>query len=349
MSASYRNHLIAFAVVLVGGSDAYAQLQNPDLQWTVSSPFLSVKSAQLPASKQNWVALKDPSIVRYHDQWHLFCTLRKDSDGDGRIRIGYSRFNDWDSAPHAEWNVLDLTMGYHGAPQIFWFQPHQLWYLIYQAEDSSRNLKYGPCYSTNPDLSCPEKWTKPEPLYVVPDGKKAGLDFWVICDDRNAHLFFTTLNGRLWRAETSLTDFPDKGWSEPAVTLKADIFEASHTYRLQGVVPQFLTIVEAKTSRRRHFKGFVADQLEGPWKAIAKGPWISADNVRNQDDSWADSYSHGEFIRSGFDQTLTIDPKSTKLLFQGVSDKEYRRSYGQIPWKLGVLTRVHTADRTQEK
>ncbi|MCA9214447.1 MAG: hypothetical protein KDB27_15355 [Planctomycetales bacterium] len=334
--------LLAYSFVLVLAAQSHSQIpEDGRFRWSVSEPLLSVDAQRLPESKEHpWIAVKDPSIVRFEDRWHLFCTLRKDQQGEGRIRIGYLSFSDWGRAKEADWSVLDLTMGYHGAPQIFWFQPHKLWYLIYQAEDQTRDLKYGPCYSTNTDITKPTQWTRPKPLYVVPEGTKAGLDFWVICDDAKAHLFFTTLDGRMWRAETSLTAFPDKEWSNPALALQADIFEASHTYRIANE-NRFLTVVEAQGDRRRYFKAFVADSLDGSWKPLAATrdkPLVSPINVVNQASSFATSYSHGEFIRTGYDQSLTIDPKDLRLLFQGASDSEYRQSYGQIPWQLGVLT-----------
>lgn len=342
--------VISAALVVIGlangrlagcSADEPGPFDHGEFRWRVGRPVLAVDPKRLPESPQHpWLAVKDPSIVRFQDRWHLFCTLRKNKTGNGRIRIGYLSFADWSEAAEADWSVLDLTLGYHGAPQIFYFQPHQKWYLIYQAEDASRQLKYGPCFSTNDDISDPDGWTLPEPLYVVKEGNKAGLDFWVICDAEKAHLFFTTLDGRMWRAETSLTQFPKRGWSDPAVVLKADIFEASHTYRLKGR-DQYFTIVEAQAGKRRYFKGYLADRLDGEWRPLAGSrnkPLVSPLNVVNQKQSWATSYSHGEFLRSSYDQRLEIDPESLQLLFQGVNDEEYRRgNYGQIPWRLGVL------------
>lgn len=335
-----RAFVLATIVFLANQWPASGQGKTPAFKWEVSPPMLSVRSARLPRSDHDWIAVKDPSVVRHGGKWHLFCTLRKNKSGDGRIRIGYVSFPDWKDAAESKWSVLNLTMGYHGAPQIFWFAPHKKWYLIYQAEDQTRNLKYGPCFSTNDDITNADGWTLPQPLYVVPEGKNAGLDFWVICDDKKAHLFFTSLNGLMWRAETRLSDFPNAGWSRPKVALKADIFEASHTYSLRGT-EKFLTIVEAQGGGRRYFKGFIADQLDGEWRAVAgskSNPLVSPINVENQKQSWATSYSHGEFIRVGIDEKLEIDPTDLKLLFQGASDKEYRnRKYGQIPWRLGLL------------
>ncbi|MFK7819227.1 MAG: non-reducing end alpha-L-arabinofuranosidase family hydrolase [Planctomycetaceae bacterium] len=335
---------IGLLLILVAAVPGEAQVPDDGtFRWRVGQPLLSVDATKLPKSEAEWIAVKDPSIVRFEKKWHLFCTLRKNKTGEGRIRIGYLSFADWEEAKLSQWNVLDLTPGYHGAPQIFWFKPHRKWYLIYQAEDQARGLKYGPCYSTNDDITKPGNWTKPKPLYVVPDGKNAGLDFWVICDSDKAHLFFTSLNGRMWRAETALGSFPSAGWSKPKVALRADIFEASHTYRLAGE-NRFLTVVEAIGNRRRYFKGFVADSLDGEWKPLAgspKKPLVSPINVVNQNESWATSYSHGEFLRVGFDESLTIDPNNLQLLFQGADDKAYRdRKYGQVPWQLGLLSQI---------
>jgi len=318
-----------------------AALRTGKFHWQVGPLLLAVDQERLPPSEEHpWLAVKDPSVVRHGERWHLFCTLRKDKKGDGRIRIGYTSFADWADAKSADFSVLNLTMGYHGAPQIFYFEPHQKWYLIYQAEDETRTLKYGPCFSTNDNIADSTNWTLPEPLYVVPEGKKAGLDFWVICDRQKAHLFYTTLNGQMWRAETQLEQFPNAGWSQPEVALKADIFEASHTYKLNGQ-DRFLTVVEAQANKRRYFKAFTASRLDGDWLPLAasrENPLVSPANVVNQAESWATSYSHGEFLRAGFDQNLEIDPHHLRLLFQGANDQEYQiGNYGQIPWRLGLL------------
>lgn len=324
-----------------------------DFRWEVSAPVLDVVAENLPEAEEHpWIAVKDPSVIRHDGRWHLFCTLRRAKEGDGRIRIGSLSFTDWSEAKHAKWDVLDLTPGYHGAPQIFYFRPHQKWYLIYQAEDQRRGLRYGPCFSTNDDLSASDQWTLPKPIYVVPEGEKAGLDFWVICDETKAHLFFTSLNGKMWRAETPIDDFPDQGWTKPTVALKADIFEASHTYALKGQ-QKYVTIVEAKQNQRRYFKAFVARRLDGTWAPLASTaaePLVSPMNVINQDSSWATSYSHGEFIRVGVDERLEIDPLSPTILFQGASDREYRnKNYGQIPWRLGLLKPAWHEGRAQRR
>ena len=53
---------------------------------------------------------------------------------------------------------------------------------------------------------------------------------------------------------------------------------------------------------------------------------------------WTDVISHGELLRSGYDEKLEVDPADLRFLFQGVLDKDRQdKSYGEIPWKLGLL------------
>jgi hypothetical protein len=165
------------------------------------------------------------------------------------------------------------------------------------------------------------------------------IDFWVICDATKAHLFFTSLDGQMWRAETTLANFP-KGWSRPVVALRGDLFEASHTYRLKGF-NKYLTLVEAQNEGRRYYKAYLADRLDGAWMPLADTrtkPFASPVNMRDVGAHWTDSCSHGELLRAGHDQLLEVDPARLRFLFQGVSDAErHGKKYGEIPWRLGLL------------
>jgi hypothetical protein len=54
---------------------------------------------------------------------------------------------------------------------------------------------------------------------------------------------------------------------------------------------------------------------------------------------WTDSFSHGELLRAGHDELLEVDPARLRFLFQGVADADRQgKPYGDIPWKLGLLT-----------
>jgi len=166
---------VSFATVLLVYGSTIAQdrqqestnaLRTGNFRWRSSEPLLAVNPKRLPPSPDNpWHAVKDPSVVRYQDRWHLFCTLRKLNGGNGKpagyIRIGHISFADWKDANDAPWQLLEMSMGYHGAPQVFYFTPHRKWYLIYQLEDSSREIPFGPCYSTTEDINDPSSWSLP--------------------------------------------------------------------------------------------------------------------------------------------------------------------------------------------
>jgi hypothetical protein len=189
-------------------------------------------------------------------------------------------------------------------------------------------------------MAAPGSWSKPTLLFAKQPGNVKGwIDFWVICDETRAHLFFTSNDGNMWRAETKLAEFPN-GWTEPSVVLRADIFEASHTYRLKGL-EKFLTIIEAQNGSRRYYKAYLADRLDGEWKPLAatrEKPFAAPMNVRDTGHHWTDSFSHGELLRAGYDEKLEVDPATLRFLFQGVSDDQMRgKKYGEIPWKLGIL------------
>ncbi len=188
-----------------------------------------------------------------------------------------------------------------------------------------------------------EHWSKPEPLFEAPPGNlKHWIDFWVICDDRNAHLFATSNDGHMWRSDTTLEKFP-RGWSEPQIVLTADVFEASHTYKLKGT-DTYLTMIEAVGPNwRRYYKAYAATSLTGEWRALAgtlKQPFAARENVADAPGAvhWADSISHGELVRVGCDEKMEVDPHHLQFLYQGVLQSQIQgKPYGEIPWRLGLL------------
>jgi len=294
---------------------------------------------QSPVERTNdpCFSVKDPTIVRYEGRWHLFTTIRSEKRTH---QIEYSSFADWKEAAAATRHVLRFNTGYFCAPQIFFFTPHRKWYLLHQASDPARPVTLQPAFSTSDKIGDPASWSAPQFLYDEhPTTVKGWIDFWIICDSAKAHLFFTSNSGLMWRAEASLERFP-KGWSAPRVVLRDDIFEASHTYRLRGS-DQYLTVVEAQAGPRRYYKAYLADRLDGDWKPLAatrEKPFASAANVVFVGERWAESMSHGELIRTGYDEHLEVDPSRLRFLFQGVLDQDMKgRPYGRIPWRLRLL------------
>jgi hypothetical protein len=302
-------------------------------RWEISDPLVRpVESAD-----DTYYSVKDPSVVFHNGKWHLFCTVR----GLNRShQIEYLSFPDRASTGTAQRQILTMHQGFFCAPQVFYFAPHEKWYLICQASDDAWEPKYGAAYATTSDIADPDSWSKLRPLGAKPADGKAGLDFWIICDDAKAHLFFTTLDGRMWREETSLANFPT-GWSEPVLAIQGDIFEASHTYRLKGL-DKYLTVVEAQGGHGwRYFKAYLADRLDGEWTPLAATKdqtFASMANTQPAGERWTDCISHGELLRAGIDQRLEVDPADLRFLFQGVSDRDRGgKKYGEIPWRLGML------------
>ena len=238
----------------LAADDLPSSLATGTFSWQASKPIF----APLQRAEDELYSVKDPTIVRHEGRWHLFVTVR---GRDRSHQIEHLSFADWDRPDDVKRSLLTMHDGFYCAPQVFYFRPHQKWYLVCQASDESWEPNYGAAYSTSDDVSDPRSWSPLKPMgHLSADGKR-GLDFWVICDKERAHLFFTSLDGRMWREETSLDEFPT-GWSEPHLALKGDVFEASHTYRIRGG-QQYLTIIEAQHAQR-HTEGKPVDGQHQP-------------------------------------------------------------------------------------
>jgi len=310
-------------------------LETRRLAWTASAPLVGPEDRE----GDHYYSVKDPSIVRHNDRWHLFVSVR------GRERshqIEYLSFADWQSAGQAHRQMLRCREGYFCAPQVFYFRPQRKWYLVYQVVEPDRKPGLQPAYSTTDDISDPDSWSQAELFFPEgPEGVSKWIDFWVICDEERAYLFFTSLDGRLRRMSTGINDFPH-GFSNLTLALKADIFEAAHIYRV-GDRGTYLGLIEAQGPQPhwRYYVAYTADRLDGAWLPLAPGrehPFAGAGNVEQPSGHWTDNVSHGELIRSGCDETLTIDPTELQFLIQGVLAKDVSgKKYGEIPWRLGLL------------
>src|SRR5262245_33467642 len=161
--------------VLAEDSSAPAWLDG-HLRWRASAPLVAAAERE----GERCFSVKDPTVVRYQDRWHLFCTIRSQPRSH---QIEYISFADWDHVDEAERAVLKITDGYFCAPQVFWFEPHHKWYLIYQASDPKRMPALQPAWSTNDKINAPDTWTAPTLLFDhQPANVSAWIDFWVICD-----------------------------------------------------------------------------------------------------------------------------------------------------------------------
>jgi len=315
-------------------------------KWECSAPLIAPEKRDHNPSR----AQKDPTFVFYDGKWHVFMTVKL----PGKSAIEYCSFKDWKEADRSRRTILKISdSDYYCAPQVFYFTPHKKWYLVYQMGVPGAN-KMWVAYSTTTDISDPDSWTRARPIL---DGGEndprqvGGLDYWIICDEQRAYLFLTSLNGKMWRLWTDLEDFP-KGFDHCELALQAKIFEASHTYRLKGQ-DKYLTVIEE--NGRRYYKAYLADRLDGKWTPVAdtaERPFASWRNIRSARgvDPWTDNVSHGELVRDGYDQTLTVDPNNLRFVFQGMWDKDKsRKRYGQFQWRIGMLTPITTLDEPKPR
>ena len=306
--------------------------------WSSSPPIIVPTSD----ASHDLVAVKDPTVVRYKDRWHVFAS----SVGRGGIYgMVYTSFSDWSDAPKAPLYYMDNTRGfktYVAAPQVFYFTPQKKWYLIYQSGP--------PMFSTADDVVDPTKWTEPSSFFArtpaVVDKNGGWLDFWVICDAELCHLFFSNDKGRWYKSKTTVDKFP-YGMSEPVVVMQdaeaGRLFEACNVYKINGS-NKYLALIEAfdKTSDyRRYFRSWTADSLEGPWTVLhddATSPFAGKQNVSFDGAPWTDDISHGEMIRAGYDETMAVDGSALRYLYQGFAPSANTSNYNAIPWQLGLLT-----------
>lgn len=211
-----------------------------------------------------------------------------------------------------------------------------------------------PMYSTNDDISDPTKWTAPAPFFaatpaLITQNGGGWLDYWVICDEASCHLFFSDNHGRWYSSKTAIDQFPS-GFVEPVVVLQdanaGRMFEASNVYKLNGT-GRYLALIESfdqTSNNHRYFRSWLSNSLDGPWlpwQASGSYPFAGPSNVTFVGTAWTEDVSHGEMLRSGHDQTLTVDPCNMRYLFQGADPKaETGGDYNRIPWRLGLLTQT---------
>ncbi|KAH6888427.1 glycosyl hydrolase family 62-domain-containing protein [Thelonectria olida] len=309
-------------------------------KWSSTQALVAPKS-----DGRNIAGIKDPTIVEIDGTYHVFASTAQESG----YNLVYFSFTDFSKAGSAKFHYLDQTpigTGYRAAPQVFYFKPHKLWYLVYQNGNAA--------YSTNADISNPSGWTAPKNFYASQPsiitqniGSGAWVDMWVICDASNCHLFSSDDNGHLYRSQTPVSSFPN-GMTNTVITIsdsnKYSLFEASCVYTIKG--GGYLLLIEAiGTDGQRYFRSWTATNLAGSWTALANtesNPFARANNVAFSGTAWTKSISHGEIVRTQVDQTLTINPCKLRFLYQGL-DPSASGSYNSLPWKLALLTQTNSS------
>ncbi len=336
-------------------------------KWIVSDPVFTNGAED----SFDEIAVKDPTIVFFNGKYHMFYTsiasyeTRKNlpyigANGAGTGYVAAASPEEFDKAER--YNICEITKSVIIAPQIFYFEPEKLWYLIAQIPVEGRpNLQ--PVYLTTQDIEDPYGWSKPQIIKTQKTNDGFWIDFWVICDDKKAHLFYTDHEGSLFRFECPLNEFPE-GFAdkkdETVLTERGEnsigrwrMHEASHIYYVKST-GKYLNLLEAVyphptrryywESRNRFMFAMMADKLEGPWYRVEPDNnefmgdpayLFSPDGSR----SVLDQVSHPELIRSGYDQRMEIDDLNLELLFQAFDADTIGSGYDYtyLPWKLRVM------------
>lgn len=293
-------------------------------RWVVSDPLLS----QGAKGSFDEISVKDPSIVYYKGCWHLFYTAA----GNEEYTTGYVSAPTLDDLKNSQRYELKMIRGlkrYGCAPQVFYFSPQKLWYLLFQNLDSN----YQPAYSTTRHISDPDSWSKPKPL-LTKDSKTKWIDFWILCHGDRAYLYYTEGHNGVIVRSTSFQDFPD-GWNKVKMVLK-DVHEAVHVYKVKDQL-EFHMFFELNKNNVRSFGMAKAHHPEGPWQRLTDGYATGKQLRYGNRKMWTQMVSHGEILRSGFDEKLEYSPDSCRWLIQGILEKDKDGAYPLLPWKLGII------------
>jgi len=350
-ATEWRNNLYYFAQYLFRPEAAGALLASSQSgaapAQSIQSPFatpLKWKSSGVlikPVSDDSHtiVSIKDPTIVRYNDLWHVYATVY--STSARTWSMAYLNFKDWSDAPNAKLTFIDVNpalKGYHCAPHLFYFTPHKKWYLVFQSQQ--------PQYCTTDDITKPETWTAPKNFFekMPPSAPRLPIDYHIICDQTHAYMFFTGDDGRFYRTRTRIEDFPN-GFGDIEIAIqdnRNNLFEGSMTYKIKGT-NTYLTIIEA-LSPARYYRAWISDRLDGEWKPLPgadswETPFAGINNVTFEEgvEPWTRDISHGELLRDNYNETPTIDPANLRFLFQG-RDPKINDRYELLPYQLGLLT-----------
>lgn len=265
-------------------------------------------------------AVKDPSIVFHNNAWHLFYTAR----GRGQYTLGYVTAPALGQLKNAA--RRQIMPAYAAAPQVFYFRPHKWWYLIFQTTAAN----YQPVFSTNTDIANSAAWTAPQPLIGKRDTAK-WIDFWILCDSRQAYLYFTRNHRDLYMATTPLKNFP-RGWDEPRRVF-SPLHESAHVYSTTGRTPRYLLFFETQNDDRRAYGLAESTTPAGPFREIDR-----AFAATIHQPAWTNEISHGELLRQSNDERLLLDPANLRFLIQGLPAGAHTGPYVDLPWSLGLIT-----------
>ena len=274
------------------------------------------------AKPYDFYGAKDPTIVYYGGKYHVFYTGANQGGGWQMLYTSASTISGLKNAPRTY--MSSIGESYFCAPQVFYFEPKRLWYLVYQ------DGTHGAAYATTTNIADPRSWSGPKSFGI---SGNLGWDYYIICDDSYAYMYNTPSDNshRLYVRKTSLSRFP-YGWGWPSVAI-SDTFEGANIYKSLADGKYYLAIEDMKDGR--YYELWQSYSAGGPWNRVSE-KWAWRGNLRYNADRWTNNVSHGEFIRAGYNQKMEIkDINRVDFLIQGTNNLS--GPYQQITWDLGMI------------
>ncbi|MFS4456127.1 non-reducing end alpha-L-arabinofuranosidase family hydrolase [Maribacter sp. 2304DJ31-5] len=334
--------ILLYILFIVGmNGSCYGQSKH-QISWTVNKPVFKASSE----NSFDDVSVKDPSIVHYNNKWHLFYTA---FGGPDELQIGYTNASELSDLNEGERNMLvfsnveNLAKKY-AAPQVFYFEPQKKWYLVFQGYWN--NVQ--PLYSTTDNIEDYTSWTQPKPL-IEKFEENDWVDFYVVCDKNYAYLTYSRNYKSVYAVRTKIEDFPiGFDLNNPIALVESpniEFGEAAHIYKAKGM-NEYHMIYETsnmKKSRIRSYSLYHSKDIAGPWQVkyadYASKPLLV---INKENKGWPEEVSHGEMIRTNYNQEIEYDPINVKFLMQGIIANERGENYTpdkywSLPWKFGIL------------